>query len=62
MCGCVQFEIFIMIGKILESIVEYYNYSIKPFHEVCVGVCNLKNIPFIMKNIFKYHLALELVY
>ena len=51
-----------MVGKLLESIVEYYNYSIKPFHEVCVGVCNLKNIPFSMKNIFKYHRALELVY
>ena len=51
-----------MAGKILEIIVEYYNYSIKPFHEVCVGVCNLKNNPFILKNILKYHRALELVY
>ena len=51
-----------MAGKLLKSIVEYCNYSIKPFHEVCVDMSNLKGISFIMQNIFKYHRALELVY
>ena len=40
-----------MAGKIFESISEFYNYSVKPFHEGCVLVCAIWKIFLMVWNI-----------